>query len=138
MVRSKLRVKVKSYRRKSYSKNIKTRKGVVKKRIKAVKVKNHKKLMPDRGKLGKTPKAKRWSPKIKEMLLGGQGYVKKPSLQRHKILTGIVNKGPKSGRKSGYATAIRRLNWLRNITSFRKVKTVVKRDMEWLRSKYRK
>ena len=49
---------------------------------------------------------------------------------RHSILNKAV-------KKDSYATIIRRLNQLRNLTKDRETKSVIKKDMEYLKKKYR-
>ncbi|MBD3259125.1 hypothetical protein GF371_00680 [Candidatus Woesearchaeota archaeon] len=50
---------------------------------------------------------------------------------RHRILSKAVN-------KDSYATIIRRMNQLRNITKDKKTKQLMEKDMEYLKKKYRK
>jgi hypothetical protein len=50
---------------------------------------------------------------------------------RHAILNKAV-------KKDSYATIIRRLNQLRNITKDRKTKKTMEKDMEYLKKKYKK
>ena len=50
---------------------------------------------------------------------------------RHRILNQAV-------KKDSYATIIRRLNQLRNITKDRETKKAMEKDMEYLKKKYKK
>jgi len=50
---------------------------------------------------------------------------------RRRILNAAV-------KKDGYATIIRRLNQLRNITKDKQTKTKMEKDMEYLKKKYKK
>jgi len=50
---------------------------------------------------------------------------------RHRILNTAV-------KKDGYATIIRRLNQLKNVTKDRETKQIVAKDMEYLKKKYKK
>ena len=50
---------------------------------------------------------------------------------RHAILNKAV-------KKDSYATIIRRLNQLRNVTKDRETKLIVKKDMDYLKKKYKK
>ena len=49
---------------------------------------------------------------------------------RHAILNKAV-------KKDSYATIIRRLNQLRNVTKDRKTKKLMEKDMEYLKKKYK-
>ena len=51
--------------------------------------------------------------------------------RRHAILNAAV-------KKDSYATVVRRLNQLRNVTKDRETKRVAKKDMEYLKKRYRK
>lgn len=51
--------------------------------------------------------------------------------KRHSILNAAV-------KKDSYATIVRRLNQLRNVTKDSETKAVVKSDMEYLKKKYKK
>ena len=78
----------------------------------------------DRGAPGRTPKSKQWfNPEGKL-----EGYhVSNTAKSRHAALL-------KTSREDGYATTIRRLNALRNVSTVRKVDQITKRDMEWLKN----
>ena len=50
---------------------------------------------------------------------------------RHRILNNAV-------KKDSYATIVRRLNQLKNVTKDRETKSIVKKDMGYLKKKYKK
>jgi hypothetical protein len=60
------------------------------------------------------------------------GWKKEQSdMLRHAILNKAV-------KKDSYATIIRRLNQLRNVTKDKETKLAVRKDMEYLKKKYKK
>ena len=83
----------------------------------------------DAGKKGKTPSRRRWSPKVKKGGLSGWGKYKSDR-SRHEAL----NKHVKS---DGYATIMRRLNWLKNVTADTETKARAKEDIKYLQQRYR-
>lgn len=72
---------------------------------------------------------RKWSKIIKGHLYGWKKSQKE--LIRHKILDRIV-------KKDSYATAVRRLNQLKNVTKDLKTKVIAKKDMLYLKKKYKK
>lgn len=81
--------------------------------------------VPDKGKPGKTPAAKRVLPKPEPGAL--KGWKKgMPASERHGIVRGI-------SRDEGCGTAIRKLTLLRNLTADRGTKAAAKADADWLR-----
>ena len=89
--------------------------------------KGYSKKVPDKGAPGRTPPEKRWF-KPKGTL---QGWGKDiPLKSRRRILTHMV-------RTQSYATVVRKLNALRNVSTDRETDKVAKADMKWLHSKYR-
>lgn len=84
-------------------------------------------LREDVGAKGRTPKRKRWFKA--EGRLDGWG-IDKSDTERHNILNRVV-------RKDGYATTIRRLNALRNVSTSRETDRKAKADMDYLRKEYR-
>ena len=93
-----------------------------------VRVKSHTKVVRDRGAPGRTPESKQWFEPKEGALRGWQASM--PATERRRILRGIV-------RREGYATAVRRLNALRNVSTNREADHAAKMDMEYLRRKYR-
>ena len=53
-----------------------------------------------------------------------------PVAKRHALLDRLV-------KKDSYATTVRKLNQLRNVTKDQETKKIVKQDMDWLKKKYR-
>jgi len=83
----------------------------------------------DTGAKGKTPKSKQWSPKVKEGAL--MGWSKdKPANVRRSILKKVI-------KKSDYATVIRRLNWLRNISTDKATDAAAISDMKYLQKQHK-
>ena len=59
------------------------------------------------------------------------GWKKEQSdMSRHRILNNAV-------KKDGYATIVRRLNQLKNVTKDRQTKSAAAKDMEYLKKKFR-
>ncbi|HEC82505.1 MAG TPA: hypothetical protein ENI53_01285 [Thermoplasmatales archaeon] len=86
--------------------------------------------MRDRGKPGKTPKSKRWyKPKRKLRYKGMEWHARNKASYRRRVLSGLV-------KRRGYATVVRELNALRNVTTSRQTKRAAESDMNWLRRKY--
>ncbi len=98
------------------------------KRKGGVRVHKYTKLVKDRGAPGRTPESKQWYEPREGALRGWQACL--PASERRRILRRIV-------RREGYATAIRRLNSLRNVSTNRETDHAAKMDMEYLRRKYR-
>lgn len=120
MARPKLKTRVKGHRRKGY-----VRRGGI--RVSSSYVDPHRREIEDRGEKGRTPKRKRWFEPIGK--LDGWG-IDKSDTERHKILDKVV-------KRDGYATTIRRLNALKNVSTNRKTDRTTTEDMNYLRRKYR-
>ena len=75
------------------------------------------------------PKIRKWA-KIEAGHLYGWTKLQ-PDAKRRSILNKAV-------KKDSYATIVRRLNQLRNVTKDSETKAVVKSDMEYLKKKYKK
>lgn len=122
MARKKLRVTRKAHRRKPYRK----RTGV---RVKGSTVKKATYFTKDKGAPGRTPVARRWFVAEKGALKGWKAEM--PATKRRTILNRMV-------RTDSYATTIRRLNALKNVSTSRKADASASADMAYLRNKYRK
>jgi len=120
MAKGKLRIK--SYRRKSFIKDVIPGRGVKRKRIKATRVKSH--LRPDKGKPGRTPKAKRWF-KPKATLHGWS-----------KDLSANVRRARASIGRSDLSSA-RALIQLANVTTDRETKRVARDDAKYFFAKHK-
>lgn len=81
----------------------------------------------DRGAPGRTPVSKRWFKPMGKLY----GWTKDGSVSARREALG------KSVRHDGYATTVRRLNALRNVSTDRKTDRVAKEDMNWLKRRYR-
>lgn len=113
----KLRVSVRGYRRKGYR-----RKGAY---VDPSYVDPHTKLVPDRGKPGRTPKAERWfKPKG---TLGGWDKDQSASERRRRAARG------RSDLSSGRA-----LQALANVTTDRETKSVAKQDADYFFKKVKR
>ncbi len=82
----------------------------------------------DVGKPGKTPKSERWA-KIEPGALGGWSKDMSEKARRE-ILRGIV-------QRESYASVVRRLNQLANLTTDARTKRTARADMKWLKQTYR-
>jgi len=76
----------------------------------------------------KTPSSLKWSPKVKKGALHGWS-TSMPARKRREILEKVI-------RKDGYATVIRRLNWLRNVTASKPTKAAALADMKYLQRRH--
>jgi hypothetical protein len=106
-------------RRSSYLKKSSTQK-------RRVRVKSS--CVPDKGKPGKTPKAKRVLPKLTPGKLGKYGYhhIKRlPANERRGALTRAV-------KAEGYAPIIRRLNVIRTYNKNDPIFTIYDSDLKWM------
>jgi hypothetical protein len=90
------------------------------------------KLVPDKGKPGRTPKSKKWFKPKRRLGNSRIGYWSKslPAKKRRRILDYLV-------KKRGYATVIRELNALRNVSTDRETDKACTSDMYYLKRKYR-
>ena len=85
----------------------------------------------DRGKRGKTPKSKRWFKPKRKLKVGNREWkASHKAASRRRVLSALV-------KKRGYATVVRELNALRNVTTDRKTKKAATADMKWLKKKYK-
>lgn len=91
------------------------------------KVAGHTRKIKDRGAPGKTPAAKRWF-KPKSTMQGWN--IKMSAASRRRILSHMV-------RTQGYATVVRKLNALKNVSTSRSVDRIATVDMKYLKRKYR-
>lgn len=122
-----LAIRRRGYKRKAYTYK---RKGKTI-HVKATYVKPTTYKAKDRGKPGKTPKSKRWfHPKRKLKVGNREWHADSKAETRRKILASLV-------KKRGYATVVRELNALRNVTTDAKTKQAAEADMKWLKKKYR-
>lgn len=124
MTRKKLTVHREGYWRKSH---IRTLPSGRRRRVKRSWIPKTSYKTMDRGAPGRTPESEQWF-EPEGSLYGwhkGQG-----DTTRHRALEISV-------REDGYATTIRRLNALRNVSTDRETDQKTKKDMEWLRKKYR-
>jgi hypothetical protein len=89
--------------------------------------------IPDKGKPGKTPEDEAWSKDIdiKKGALGAYGWAKDaPEKVRHAGLENCVE-------DEGYGVAIKRLQYLINLSDDTKTVEVATNDRNWLQKKYR-
>ena len=87
--------------------------------------------MKDRGKPGKTPRNKRWFHPKRKLKVGRMEWkASHKAAYRRRVLSALV-------KKRGYATVVRELNALRNVTTDAKTKKAATADMKWLKKKYR-
>jgi len=85
----------------------------------------------DRGKRGKTPKSKRWFHPKRKLKVGNREWkASHKAAYRRCVLSALV-------KKRGYATVVRELNALRNVTTDAKTKQAATADMKWLKKKYK-
>lgn len=122
--RGKIRVSRKGHHRKGY-----TRKDGA--HVKPAYISSTTFKIEDRGKIGRTPKKKRWFKPKRKMVYKGKAWCADcPASVRRQVLAGLV-------KTRGYATVVGELNALRNVSTVRKVDKVCKADMAWLKRKYR-
>lgn len=124
MARKKLTVNRKGYWRKAHERR--TPSGRVVKVKRTFIPKSRFKTM-DRGAVGRTPKSEQWFEPKGSLYGWGKDLSERA---RHQALNESV-------RKDGYATTIRRLNALRNVSTDAKTDRVAKADMIYLKKKYR-
>lgn len=87
--------------------------------------------MKDRGAPGKAPKSKQWyHPKRKLKYNGKEWHAHDSAKKRRKVLDGLV-------KERGYATVVRELNALHNVTVDRKTKMATESDLRYLQAKYK-
>jgi len=87
-------------------------------------------MMVDRGKPGKTPSSKRWFHPKRKLKTGKLEWrASHKADYRHRVLSALV-------KKRGYATVIRELNALRNVTTDAKTRRAAEADIKWLKKKY--
>lgn len=116
-----IRVVRRAHARRSYS-----RRG---RRIPSTRVKRSRPFtVPDKGKRGRTPKSKRWF-HAQPGALGGWNK-NLTTEKRHEILKRRV-------QRDGYATVVRRLNALRNVSTDRETDILAEKDMAYLKKRYR-
>ena len=85
----------------------------------------------DRGKPGKTPKSRQWFHPKRKLKVGNREWkASHKAAYRRRVLSALV-------KKRGYATVVRELNALRNVTTDRKTKQAATADMKWLKKKYK-
>ena len=85
----------------------------------------------DRGKPGRTPKSKQWFyPKRKLKYKGKEWHADNKASTRRKVLAGLM-------KSRGYATVVRELNALRNVTTDRKTKRAASSDLKWLQKQHK-
>ena len=123
----KIKVRRKGYRRKGFF----IHRFGKKIHIKATRVKPTTYKTKDRGARGKTPASKRWFHAKRKLKVGNREWkATHQAKSRRSVLSSLV-------KKRGYATVIRELNVLRNVTTDRKTKQAAESDMKWLKKKYR-
>ena len=84
----------------------------------------------DRGKRGKTPRSKQWYHPRRKMKTGkSEWHSYESAKQRHRVLSSLV-------KKRGYATVVRELVSLKNVTTDRNTKHVCSEDLRWLQKNY--
>ena len=85
----------------------------------------------DRGARGKTPRSKQWFHPKRKLKTGSREWkATHKAKYRRQVLSSLV-------KKRGYATVVRELNALHNVTTDAKTKQAAKADMSWLKKKYR-
>ena len=115
------------YKRKAYTMHRRGKKI----HVKATKVKPTTFTIKDRGKPGKTPENKKWfDPKRKLKYKNMEWHATHKAAYRRRVLSALV-------KRRSYATVIRELNALRNVTTDAKTKQAATADMKWLKKKYR-
>ena len=99
--------------------------------VKATRVKPTTYKAKDRGKPGKTPKSRQWFHPKRKLKVGNREWkASHKAAYRRRVLSALV-------KKRGYATVVRELNALRNVTTDAKTKQAATADMKWLKKKYR-
>ena len=122
-----LEIHRRGYKRKAYTMHRKRKKIYVK----ATRVKPTTYKARDRGKPGKTPKSKQWFHPKRKLKVGSREWkATHKAASRRRILASLV-------KRRGYATVVRELNALRNVTTDAKTKQAATADMKWLKKKYK-
>lgn len=122
MVRRMLTVRRRGYVRKAHTRDVLPGRGVKRRRIPATRVKAATFKTPDKGRLGRTPKAERWFPKAQLR----SGWKKGQSAAvRRRLLLGLA-------RKKGVRSAWNEMQGLANVTADRVTKVRARSDAKWL------
>jgi len=129
MSRKKLVIRRKGHHRRSHIKDVKPGPGVRRKRVKKSYVDRTTYKSKDTGKLGRTPKSKRWYPnrsKFRGKL--GEGYVNLPAKRRRAKLRKLDKKRSVKSQDLWY-----HMGGLRNVSTSKKAKKAFDADQRWVK-----